>query len=44
MSVKLMSKGLSLAKSHRNPSGTINKASWLLSESKRDFKTLTSVK
>ena len=41
MSVKLMSKGLLLAKSHRNPSGPINKASWLLSESKRAFKTLT---
>lgn len=29
--------------SHRNPSGTINKASWLLSNSKRDIKTLASL-
>ena len=30
-------------KSHRNPSGTINKASWLLSNSKRDIKMLASL-
>lgn len=29
--------------SHRNPSGTINKASWLLSNSKRDIKALASL-
>lgn len=29
--------------SHRNPSGTINKTKWLLSNSKRDLKTLASL-
>lgn len=30
-------------KRHRNPSGTINKASWLLSNSKRNLKILASL-
>lgn len=43
MSVNLMSTKFDMREKHRNPSGTINKASWLLSKSKRDLTTLASL-
>lgn len=43
MSVNLMPTKFDMREKHRNPSGTINKASWLLSKSKRDLTTLVSL-
>lgn len=43
MSVNLLPTKFDMREKHRNPSGTINKASWLLSKSKRDLTTLVSL-
>ena len=43
MSVNLRPTKFNMREKHRNPSGTINKVSWLLSKSKRDLTTLASL-